>query len=437
MSGMLSTTTDRRALDDGDVITPDTLASLHALPPVSHATMQSSPAQPQSEPQRPPLLLARPSHADRSAREQARAWLVANADRFDADSDAENALLHAFETAAVTRPPLSVRAENIDADLARLYLTLSRHWIATTTACGDPRYLNAALKILALCLLTGHAPALAHTALTDALDTLDNLSVPHAPHPPPAPASEIMKLQHPHAARVTVFAGRGSRGLALFRAAAQAAHLQLTGVLLHDPGQSALPATSAYAEAWYPAPHHTGQRAAPQTVPARTPPTITIGHRDWAAAAEQMRRWKTDLLVLLGMDIVPEAVLQAASLGTINAHNGALPAYRGMDAIGWTLLAGDPPTCSVHYALPEPDAGAVLSEQTLPADSPNLRQAVKDTQTKLLIHTCRTLAETGALPPARPQNGPARRFYRMHPALRRLLDQRTRPTLDGPEGASP
>lgn len=424
-----------QALDDGDVITPELLNRLEQDPPRDPGPRLAAAL---LAPALPPADLARPSRADAALRAEARAWLLANADRLEPGAPGETALLHAFETAALTRPAARERARAVDGELGELYLMLCRHWIATTEATGDPRFLNAALKILAVCLLTDQATTrLARAALRAALSALANLTVPHAPHTPAAPTTGgRARLEHP--ARIAVLAGASSRGLRLFRSAAHAADLPITGVLLYEPADTRSAADSSYAEAWYPAPRADARSAAPpMTVPGHTPPTAPIAHRDWEAAAGQLRRWQIDLLVLLGMDIVPPNVLDAASLGAINAHNGALPSYRGMDAVGWTLLAHDPPTCTVHLAVPDVDAGDILAERTVPASSPDLRRDMKDAQIALLVQVCRTLASTGALPAGRPQTGAARRHYRMHPAIRRVLDARTRPAGDGPEGARP
>ena len=423
-----------RALNDGDIITDQALAALHNTPVPARRPQRSAPA---AAPDVPPTALARPSRADPRVRAQARAWLAANADRFQPQDPGEGALLHAVETSALVRPPIPARAAGLDAELAELYLMLARHWIATTTASGDPRYLNAALKLTAVSVLTGRAePRLAEAALHDALDAVAALSIP--PGAPPAPKQPA---PHPaaldHRARIAVLAGEGSKGLALFRTAADDADVPLAGILLHRGEPDATAADSCYAQAWYPPPRTrtAAARGAPHPVPARTRPTAVIAHRDWYAAAEQLRRWNTDLIVLLGMDVVPEAVLHAARLGAINAHNGALPAYRGMDAVAWALLAGASPTCTIHLAVADVDAGDILAERPVPADSPDLRQAMKNTQIELLITVCAHLAATGTLPAARAQTGTPRRHYRMHPALRRVLDQTAPPSLS-PEGAA-
>lgn len=222
-------------------------------------------------------------------------------------------------------------------------------------------------------------------------------------------------------------AGAHSKGLPQFLAAAAACGIPLAGIVLHEKGPGTTPPSSAYASAWYPPPHAPAPLSAWPTAQAPGVPQAHVAHRDWPAAATALTTWDCDLLVLLGMEVVPASLLAAPRTATINAHNGALPTYRGMDAVAWALLAGDDPMCSVHLVTETVDAGDVLSQAAVPAGSPNLRAAVKAAQISLLTDVCRHFHTTGALPPGRHQTGTARTFYRMHPALRRVLDQRHPP----------
>ncbi|WP_327073225.1 formyltransferase family protein [Kitasatospora purpeofusca] len=413
------------ARTDGDTITVAALRDLRGqalqpppAPPASGVTLTS----------RPPLLVARPTLADHQVRAATRIWLASRAGHHRANDPAEEALLHAVETSALARPPIDGTAATVDADLADIYLTLARHWLELTKNSADPRYLNAALKLLSICLV---APVPASeqgaTTLAATLEALDTTTVP------PTLSSSIAR-RHAYATpvvpaptgapepRIAVLAGADSRGLPQFLAAAH--NLPITGVVLHEGGQQQEPPGSAYGTPWYPATRATHPRLALAASPL---PHHRVAHRDWNAAAAHLADWGTDLLVLIGMDVIPPTVLAVPLLGTINAHNGALPAYRGMDAVAWAVLTGQPVVCSVHHVTEQVDAGHVLATSDVPTDAPDLRQAVKDTQLRLLTDVCRHVATTGALPAGQPQTGPTRRYYRMHPALRHLLDAATNP----------
>ncbi|MFI6281686.1 formyltransferase family protein [Streptomyces sp. NPDC050988] len=137
-----------------------------------------------------------------------------------------------------------------------------------------------------------------------------------------------------------------------------------------------------------------------------------------------LARWEPDLLVLLGMPIVPTAILTIPTLATINAHNGALPTYRGMDAVGWALLNNDPITCTVHRVTAGVDTGPVLLTQAVPlSPRQTLRRRVKSTQLTLLSAVTAHTATARQLPDGVSQSPHlARQFYRLHPHLKRILD---------------
>lgn len=423
-------TTTAQAAADGDVITRPVLDALRAT---TAAPSDDPPARPAAaHTTAVPVAIARPSQASGPVRDTAKAWLAAR-DHTTADDGQEEALLHAVETSTLTRPPVTAIAQRIDAGLAAIYLDLAQHWIARSRHTGDPRFLNAALKLCAAALL---APVpstwTATTTVTQALDALARLDAPSAGPPgvpdllaagtPPVPPGPAVGNGGVGAARITVLAGAHSRGLPLFLASAAAAGVPIAAVVLHGHGPATTPPDSAYATAWYPQPAaSTPQR--PATAPAPRPGR-TVTHRDWPALATALAEPGTDLLVLIGMDVVPADVLAVPRLGTVNAHNGALPAYRGMDAVAWAMLAADPVVCSAHLATKDVDAGDILTQSIVPASSTDLRQAVKDTQIALLTAICRHTSSTGQLPVGHAQIGPGRRYYRMHPALRRLLDAR-------------
>ena len=57
-------------------------------------------------------------------------------------------------------------------------------------------------------------------------------------------------------------------------------------------------------------------------------------------AANQLRRHDIDVLLLGQSGIVPQSILDAPKVGTLNAHPGWLPDFKGIDCAAWTILAG-------------------------------------------------------------------------------------------------
>jgi len=70
----------------------------------------------------------------------------------------------------------------------------------------------------------------------------------------------------------------------------------------------------------------------------------------------------TDLVLLGQSGIVPAPLLALASVGTLNAHPGALPKYRGLDAPLWALVNEDFDRVgsSLHLVDPGVDTGPVV-----------------------------------------------------------------------------
>lgn len=348
--------------------------------------------------------------------------------------EADITLLRAFETARLWTVPVGQSTARLDHVAARCWLGLAGHWAALAEQSGDIRFLNIACKLLGAAWARHHDPAkvpqelLAAAAMAaqavevasaDATRRLaSRLILTGSPdqHYPirlaavPANASDRVP-------KVVLLAAEGSGTARRLAAEAAAAGVPLSLLCWYSARKASPPAESAYAQAWYP--QETEAPARNWQVPTGT---SQVTARSWDEAAAALR--EADLVILAGMPVVPASVLATARIGVINAHNGALPAYRGMDAVGWALLNGDPVTCTVHIARPAVDAGeviAVLGVPPAPADT--LRSRVKDAQVSLLLDTAAFIARHGRLPDSTAQPaGAGRHYYRMHPHLKRLLD---------------
>lgn len=242
--------------------------------------------------------------------------------------------------------------------------------------------------------------------------------------PPPRPAVGRTPV-------IAVLASAGSGTALRFTAAADAARIPVSQLCWYDPPRPHCP-DSGYASAWYPP--DSGPAPAAPPAPGCIPQTRA---QTWDDAAALLESRDTDLVILAGMPIVPGRVLAAARLGFLNAHNGALPAYRGMDAVGWALLHGDPVTCTLHVARPAVDAGEIIAALPVPAaPAGTLRARVKDAQVQLLLSAAAYTAGHGRLPDATAQQpGAGRHYYRLHPHLKRLLDASPYAADDPAEGA--
>jgi methionyl-tRNA formyltransferase len=142
---------------------------------------------------------------------------------------------------------------------------------------------------------------------------------------------------------------------------------------------------------------------------------------------EPLRRLKPDVVVLVGAAIVPPALLAVPRLGTINAHYGMLPKYRGMNVTEWSVLRGDAVGVTVHLVDAGVDTGAILLQARIPIARGEtfgtLRRKHQELAAELLVRAALQLRDGTARPePQRPEDG--RQFYRMHPAVRRVAEAR-------------
>jgi hypothetical protein len=151
-----------------------------------------------------------------------------------------------------------------------------------------------------------------------------------------------------------------------------------------------------------------------------------------------LRRLGPELLILMGADIVPAAVLAVPRLGTINAHYGLLPAYRGMNVTEWSVFRGDPVGVTVHLVDAGVDTGDILLQEEIPIEAgetfASLRRKQRDVAARLLLQAALQLRDGSARPvPQAPDQG--RQYYRVHPALLRVAEGRLRNQASGAGGA--
>jgi len=340
--------------------------------------------------------------------------------------------LRVVETSRVFEPPVAPRVQRLSAGNAARWLRLSSRLTEQSRADGDLRLFNTACKLFGAARLAPSTDiemqrrleeaaeliAVATAALDDRLasqgDQVLNEGMAHATAAPdvtrPVAGRESL--------RVCVLAGEGSAGARQLLARAEDLGVAIDAVCWYRAIEHREPPVeSRYAGAWYP-PSSAPVTCAEATTTA-VPEHVAIGWPDVLAALGD----DVDIVLLSGMPIVPSAVLDSVRLGVVNAHNGALPGYRGMDAVGWALLNDDPVVVTAHAAVTDVDAGPILASRELalrPLDT--LKARVKSTQKDVLLATAIAARRDERLPAATAQHGTARTYYRLHPHLKRLLD---------------
>jgi len=145
------------------------------------------------------------------------------------------------------------------------------------------------------------------------------------------------------------------------------------------------------------------------------------------AVVEVVRRLRPDLAIHAGAGILRAPLLAVPTLGTINAHMGILPYYRGMNVAEWARFNGDPVGCSVHWIDSGIDTGDILCvrpvDTTACRSVSEMRNAVDRAQVMLLGDLVRPILETGQVPPGRKSAASeGTQFFRIHPELAALLE---------------
>jgi folate-dependent phosphoribosylglycinamide formyltransferase PurN len=131
--------------------------------------------------------------------------------------------------------------------------------------------------------------------------------------------------------------------------------------------------------------------------------------------------------VSAGAGILRQQTLALPRLGTLNAHMGILPAYRGMNVAEWAAFNDDPVGCSVFWVDQGIDTGPIIVTRRVDAADcrsiDELRARVDESQLTLLDEVLRSIVDDGVMPDARQQSpGEGRQFFRMHADLRLLLE---------------
>lgn len=90
------------------------------------------------------------------------------------------------------------------------------------------------------------------------------------------------------------------------------------------------------------------------------------------AGVQLLRRWRPDLVIYAGGGILRSAFLDVPTIGTLNAHAGPLPDFRGMNSSEWAVLNGVEPEITTILVDEGIDTGPIIGVHPidgLPADS--------------------------------------------------------------------
>lgn len=204
---------------------------------------------------------------------------------------------------------------------------------------------------------------------------------PEAPAPDPpigrrrnhAPASQRTREDRPPPLRLAVLAsGRGSNLQAILDAIIhRQLHAQVVGVFSDRPTARAL------------------QRVAPDLRWSARPGDFPSRAAHDAALAAAVAGSRPDWVVCAGyMRILDAAFIDRFHGRLLNIHPSLLPKYKGLNTHARALDAGDHEHgCSVHFVIPELDAGAVIAQAALTIDAGDTPQTLAARLRPLEHHT--------------------------------------------------
>ena len=92
---------------------------------------------------------------------------------------------------------------------------------------------------------------------------------------------------------------------------------------------------------------------------------IKVPHFNGPVCEKLLKKLKPDLLILGGTRIIKENILTIPQTGTLNAHPGLLPFYRGVDVVEWALYQYDPVGVTVHVVHVGIDTGPICRQKEL------------------------------------------------------------------------
>lgn len=92
---------------------------------------------------------------------------------------------------------------------------------------------------------------------------------------------------------------------------------------------------------------------------------------------------KPDIIVLGGSRILKDNILNIPRIGTLNAHPGILPYYRGLEVVKWALYNEDKIGVTVHFVDSKIDSGSICLQEEIQIEKESSLQWIKDEAIKV------------------------------------------------------
>jgi methionyl-tRNA formyltransferase len=146
------------------------------------------------------------------------------------------------------------------------------------------------------------------------------------------------------------------------------------------------------------------------------------------AAVAAMRQLNADLFVYAGgRDLLREGTLEASRLGCLGGHYGPLPEIRGMGTVEWSVLNDRPIVVAIQRFSRGVDTGDIVLQApvTLRADDTFLTIRERCYYwTKILLALATRAVLNGSIAPTPQRVEDGRQYYRLHPEVLQLANQK-------------
>lgn len=158
------------------------------------------------------------------------------------------------------------------------------------------------------------------------------------------------------------------------------------------------------------------------------PRVVYVDDANGPAARELLAGAKADIGFVYGTGRLRRETYDLPGLGSINAHGGLLPNYRGLDTNLWAAYEGEPDRMAVtlHRVVDRLDEGAVLDERFLTPDPdicvPTLRFFTARLCTDMFLAITRSLLNGNLVGSERDNR--LGRYYGPMPALLKIKTNR-------------
>jgi folate-dependent phosphoribosylglycinamide formyltransferase PurN len=96
-------------------------------------------------------------------------------------------------------------------------------------------------------------------------------------------------------------------------------------------------------------------------------PVRRVDNVNSAAAAELLRSWDLDLLIIAGGRVIKQNIIDIPRIGTLNKHSSMLPRHRGLSAEYWCLYYEDFSSLgvTVHFVDAGVDTGPIVVQRRM------------------------------------------------------------------------